>query len=376
MPAAIAGRDDLRHELRFWLESGVPVHRALIGPRGIGKTVLLRDVDRWAAETHDWITVTHIVDSAQDVAHALSSLVIEQARRAAPLWERFATAITRRLSIGIDALIQISVAPPSTTPIASDRLLLASLEELGRAALDQHTAAVLLIDEIQSLEGRIDMVRLSQALQHVGSLGLPVHSIHAGLYLPASPAGGGGSFIERMQVIDVGLLDPTATRLAFVEPLAHAGIAIEPAALDLLVDRARGYPYFTQLYGEAAWSQWRRAGGSGPIRLAFARAGLAAARRQVDAMFSRRFDQLRPPARAFVVAMAEVTDRTTGIATIAAIAERLGRDQRSLSQTRQSLIERHQLIEPTSRRGELRFVLPEYDAWARSRGVDRLDDPV
>ena len=251
-------------------------------------------------------------------------------------------------------------------------LLTGTLSALGRAARDQRTAVLLLLDEFHAPRPGPELVRLSQALQAVNTDGLPVHMLAAGLRPLAGTRTEGATFIERLGTTPVELLDPDATRLALLEPLARHGIGIATDALDRLVATARGYPYFIQLFGFHAWESWLERGADGELTDGDVGNGLEAARHQVDALYRGRFVRLSVPARRFVTAMAELAGPRHGDVGISDIAARLERTLTSLSTIRQTLIEQHQLIEPTSR-GRLRFTLPWYGQWLRTADVDEPD---
>jgi hypothetical protein len=369
----MAGRDQLVERFRRRLTSGVPVHHLFTGPRGVGKTVLLRDFEEWAREDLDWVVVRHQLAETQDISSSLAGELVAQTQRLAPLWERFTRHLARRLTVGVTMGVHVrKELTPETEPLAPDVLLTGTLTALGRAARDQRIAVLLLLDEFHAPRPGPELVRLSQALQAVNTDGLPVHMLAAGLRPLAGTRTEGATFIERLGTTPIELLDPDATRLALLEPLARHSIAITTDALDRLVATARGYPYFIQLFGFHAWETWLERGAEGPITDADVDAGLQAARHQVDALYRGRFERLSKPAQRFVLAMAELTGAGQGDVGISDVATRLERTLTSLSTIRQTLIEQHQLIEPTSR-GRLRFTLPWYAQWLRTDAIDQHD---
>jgi hypothetical protein len=64
---------------------------------------------------------------------------------------------------------------------------------------------------------------------------------------------GAGTYASRLPVDDLRDLEPSAARLALVEPAARRHVAWEPDGLDFLVRRSGGHPYYLQLFGWHAW---------------------------------------------------------------------------------------------------------------------------
>jgi hypothetical protein len=95
------------------------------------------------------------------------------------------------------------------------------------------------------------------------------------------------------------------------------------------------------------------------------RAGIPAARDQLDAMYRARWGAATPAERAFVRAMAAVgTDNVSR----AAIAAELGQTSSSISVPRERLIEKG-VIEPVGH-GLVRFTMPGFADYVRDRAPD------
>ncbi len=372
-PTVLAGRSELADELYEAVTEDAPDHRAVVGPRGVGKTVLLREVERRLHNAGDAVVVWQSCDSKQATSEVLARTIIETTRRLAPWWESFGRALSERLSVGFDAVAQITLQPRPGEDFHPDSILTTTIDSLGQAARDAQTQVVVFVDEVQSLQGTHELVRVSQALDLANGRAYPVSCVAAGLFLPEGPSGAGGSFLERIDHVDLGNLTREATEYAVTGPLALGGVGINLDALEYLVNKSQGYPYFVQLYGNAAWKQWRRSADSGqPITKQIALDGVLTAQRDVDRLFQRRFDRLGPSQQQFLV-VAGNASTASGVFTIGETARTLGVATTDLSTTRASLIDRHQLIEPTGKRGELKFVLPEYHSWAATRGAARLE---
>ncbi len=380
-PEVLAGRDDVRDALRRQLQSGESVHHAFYGPRGIGKTVLLTEFGQWAAGKPRWHVIRHRMATDQQISLALVDRLADPSHALTRRWDRLVESLRSNLTVRVSGPVAITKsfdASKAAGPV--DTLLERALVRMGRDAAAQHTAVLLLLDEIHTPRPGSELERLSNALQAVKEQELPVHALVAVLRPVDSGGTRGATFLERLESTSLRFLAPAEARLALVEPWARRGVATEAAALDRLVVAADGYPYFIQLFGARTHDRWVHAGGAGAVTADHADHGIRAARDSVNALYRGRLDRLSPESRAFVVTMATVAGDQP--ARISEIGKRLGRAVTALSPIRETLIERHQLIEPAGR-GLLQFVLPWYGSWLTG-SIDELpgaalryqDDPA
>ena len=114
----MAGRDQLVERFRRRLTSGVPVHHLFTGPRGVGKTVLLRDFEDWARDELGWVVVRHQLAETQDISASLATELVGQTQRLAPLWERFTRHLARHLTVGVDVGVHVRKDLTPATPSA------------------------------------------------------------------------------------------------------------------------------------------------------------------------------------------------------------------------------------------------------------------
>ena len=109
------------------------------------------------------------------------------------------------------------------------------------------------IDEAQAVPLE-DLSAIARGLQTVVARRLqPVAVIFGGLPTFREALAGAGTYASRLPVDELGDLEPSPARLALVEPAARRHVAWEPEALDLLVRRSGGHPYYVQLFGWHAW---------------------------------------------------------------------------------------------------------------------------
>ena len=83
----------------------------------------------------------------------------------------------------------------------------------------------------------------------------PVAVVFSGLQSFRDRLAGAGAYASRLPVEELSNLEPSAARLALVEPAARRHVAWEDEALSLLVRRSAGHPYYVQLFG---WQPGRR----------------------------------------------------------------------------------------------------------------------
>ncbi|HTV12929.1 MAG TPA: type I restriction-modification enzyme R subunit C-terminal domain-containing protein [Acidimicrobiales bacterium] len=118
------------------------------------------------------------------------------------------------------------------------------------------------VDEARAAPER-DLSALARALQTVVARRLqPVAVVFSALPTFRERLAGAGTYASRLPVEEVGSLDATAARLALVGPAARRHVAWEDEALELLVRRSAGHPYYLQLFG---WHAWEAAQGEATI---------------------------------------------------------------------------------------------------------------
>ena len=293
-PPYLAGREPeqaLFREVSDDLRSGVPVSRSLVvyGPRGNGKTALLRWVKRQAAvdeglDAH-WLVGSDIPAPADFVARlGLGSWL----RKIAPE------------SVSI-AGVGVSLRRGDDRPL----LLAEALEARAKAK-----PLLILLDEAHTLKPEVGQWLLNAA-QAAGSEA-PFLLVLAGTPdLRARLSEMEASFWNRARQLPLGRLDEAAAGEAIRRPLADDGIGIEDEALARIVRESHGYPFFVQLWGRAAWDRVRGAGGgAGRVTMAVVEEAAGAFEVERNRYYLDRFRELEerdllPAARAVAAAFPE-----------------------------------------------------------------------
>ena len=220
------------------LEKGVnpAANLALIGPRGNGKTVLLRWAQSEGNSRGGKLNCVnlkpHQFETLPELVEALASPNI------------FKNLAGDSFSVNISALgTGIGVARQQAAQMMLEPVLRKQCAECG---------FVILIDEAHMLDRRPDVSRaFFNEVQSVASEGLPLLVILAGTP-DMSPRLNmiEATFWNRLEKVGIRLLDFEASRLALEEPLKQLDYCIEERALDRAVEAAQCYPYFLQLVGQ------------------------------------------------------------------------------------------------------------------------------
>lgn len=205
------------------------------------------------------------------------------------------------------------------------------------------------------------------ALHRVSQRGFPVVFAGAGLPQVARLAGNAKSYAERLfQYPAIGALSPNDAALAIRKPVEDEGAAIAEDALDLIVERTRGYPFFLQEWGAAVWNIAE----SPEIDLVDAEKSYAEAISVLDSGFFKvRLDRLTPAETAFVETMAALGE---GPYQMADVAASLKRTQTSLGPTRAGIIRKGMIY--SVGQGVLDFTVPLFAEYLRRHGLGRRPD--
>ena len=240
LPPYLAGRHDEQKELRSLLAylqngRGAPRSAVLSGPRGNGKTVLLRWFQRdIEAGEHDieaiWLTPSEI--PSLDV---LATELVSPGRFASLRPD------TLSFSVGIGSLgWELGNRPRSLTGLLTERC--------------RQRPLVVLLDEAQNLDHEVGHALLN-ASQSVAAAS-PFLLVMAGTpELQARLNRLLANFWNRARQIGIGRLSEDTAAAAVANPLAELtpSISFIGTALERVVAESQCYPYFLQLWGDALW---------------------------------------------------------------------------------------------------------------------------
>ncbi len=367
-PPELVGRDPILEEARILLgriKRKRPEKSILLtGLRGVGKTVLLNEIERMARED-GYRTI--LIEAHENkslgplIAPHLWKLLFDldriagigsKVRRSLSVLRSFISALkitVNDVTIGLDIEPERGSADSGDLEIDLPNLFVA----IAEAAEERGCAVAILIDEIQYLS-QTELGALIMAMHRIQQRQLPLVLLGAGLPVLPGLAGDSKSYAERLfNFPDVGPLSETDSAKALTEPALLEGVIFESPALDEIYSLTKGYPYFLQEWGYQTWNQ---AKGS-PITLEIVHAATDKVIQRLDKNFFRvRFDRLIPSEKTFLRAMAELG---SGTHRMSEIADTVNKKITSLAPVRAKLIKKGMIWSPAH--GEIAFTVPLFD---------------
>ena len=367
-PPELVGRDPILEQARILL-GRVKAGRAeksllLTGLRGVGKTVLLNEIERQAKRA-EYRTIA--IEAQENkplgplIAPYLRSLLYDldriaamgdKVKRGLRVLRSFMGALKmtyQDVSIGLDIDPERGTADSGDLEIDLPSLFVA----VGEAAQERGCAVALLIDEIQYFN-RIELGALIMAMHKIQQQQLPIVLLGAGLPILPGLAGDSKSYAERLFGFPiVGALTATDSARALGEPAQTMGVNFTSDALVEVYRMAKGYPYFLQEWGYQVWNL----ADSSPITLSDVQHATTAVISRLDENFFRvRFDRLTPSEKRFLRAMANLGPEAHRTGDI---ADALGVKVTSLGPVRAKLISKGMIYSPAH--GDLAFTVPLFD---------------
>ncbi|MGH8209901.1 MAG: AAA family ATPase [Steroidobacteraceae bacterium] len=367
-PPELVGRDPILDQARILL-GRIKAKRSeksmlLTGLRGVGKTVLLNEMER-LAKTDDYRTL--VIEAHEDkplgplIAPHLRSLLFDLDRIAGAGDKvkrglRVLRSFLGRLKVTYeDVAIGLDVDPEEGSADSGDlEIDLPNLfVAVAEAAEERRSAVAVLIDEIQYFSHK-ELGALIMALHRVQQRQLPLVLFGAGLPILPGLAGESKSYAERLfSFPDVGALSEQDTAKAVQDPAQAAGVAFAPDALQEIYRLTKGYPYFLQEWGYQSWNL----AATSPITLHLVQSATATVIPRLDRNFFRvRFDRLTPSEKNFLRAMAALGP---GAHRTGDIANALDVKVTSLGPVRAKLIKKGMVYSPAH--GDMAFTVPLFD---------------
>lgn len=367
-PPELAGRDGILEQAHI-LMGRVQAKRAeksilLTGLRGVGKTVLLNEMDR-LARNKGYHTI--LIEAHEDkrlgplIAPHLRRLLFDldrikgagdKVRRGIGVLKSFIGSL--KLSYG-EFEVGLDIDPEKGTADSGDlEVDLPSLfSAVAEAAEERATAVAVLIDEIQYFKSA-ELSALIMAMHRMQQRRLPLVLIGAGLPILPGLAGESKSYAERLfSFPDIGPLTEQDAIKALQDPVKAAGVEFEANALKEIYRLTKGYPYFIQEWGYQAWNH----AATSPITLPVIQETTSIVRERLDQNFFRvRFDRLTPREKDYLRSMAYLG---SGPYRTGDIADTLGEKITTLGPVRASLIKKGMIYSPAH--GDMAFTVPLFD---------------
>lgn len=368
-PLVIAGRNaeiKKASDLLKSVQHGAPQRSLMLyGLRGVGKTVLLNEIERLSeaegytsehlemSENDDFRRV--IAKSCRKILSKLSTKenLKEKCRTALGVLKAFSLVLPDgpELKIDVDAV----VGTGDSGDLDSD--LVDLFIAIGEAAKETEKFVCFFIDEVQYLN-EAAVAGLIAGSHRITQKTLPVVFVCAGLPQIAALSGDAKSYAERLfEFIPIGELKEGADQEALLEPARSKDVEYEQSAAETILTEARGYPYFIQEFGKQAWEL----ADTSPISEEVAvDASIAAIKILDDSFFKVRMDRAKNAEREFMKAMASLG---SGPYKSSDVAEKLGKKMNSIGPVRATLISKGFIYSP--QHGEIAFTVPLYDEYIR-----------
>lgn len=371
-PPELVGRDEILEQTRILL-GRARARRSeksilLTGLRGVGKTVLLNEMDR-LAEEDGYRTILIEAHENKSLATLLAPHLrrllfdlnriagaSDKIRRGLAVLKSFMGSI--KVTVG-DVEIGLDIDPEKGTADSGDLEtdLPDLLSVLAEAAEDRNVPIAILIDEIQYFS-QSELSALIMAMHKMQQRQLPLVLMGAGLPILPGIAGESKSYAERLfNFPDIGPLSEADVAKALQDPVKLASVVFEDDAVQEIYRLTLGYPYFLQEWGYQTWNLAERS----PITLQDVIGATDKVISRLDTNFFRvRFDRLTPSEKNYLRAMAELGSGAQKSSDIAAV---LGAKVNSLGPVRAKLIKKGMIYSPTY--GDMAFTVPLFDKFIR-----------
>ena len=375
VPRYLAGREALLEEAQdtlAYIANGYATRSIVYyGLRGVGKTVLLTEIENIALENN--IYYEHI--EAMENGSFMSSIslyvskilrkmsVKEKAKQYIDLAKSVAMSFQffynkeGETSIGINPEMLKAAGIADTGDLQND--LTELLVHLGKVGQKINTGAVIFIDEVQYLKDA-EFEALMAAIHRCNQLGLPLALIAAGLPKIAKIAGDIKSYAERLfKFIPVDKLQEDDAKLALIRPASRLGVQYTAEALTEILQQTDCYPYFLQEYGQQAWKYVDKA-----TKTLSYEAACAAHNDFINALdegfFKVRHDRASEKELEFMRAMVQCEELPCQTKQVAQI---MHSSYNRIAPIRAQLI--HKGFIYASSRGEISFTVPQFDKYLK-----------
>lgn len=340
----------------------------LIGLRGVGKTVLLREFGR-IAEGHRW--VHQQIEATDDIRFASAmAMLVRKALLRLSAGQRMAARSRRAFGVlksfqvrwqlpdGANLAIEFEPVPGRADSGVLDDDLADLFVEVGEVARDRGVGVLFTIDEIQYLS-RADLSALIVGLHRVSQEQLPFMVAGAGLPSLPALAGQAKSYAERLFTFrSIDSLDQSEAEAALAAAADVEGVKWNREALERVVSITEGYPYFLQEFGQESWNV---AAGPDEIVSSDVEAAVPIAVDELDTgFFQARIGRTTDAERAYLIAMASLG---AGPYNSGDVASAMGKRTTQVGPHRDALIKRGLCYSP--RHGVIAFTVPMFDQFVR-----------
>jgi len=371
-PPLLAGRTNLLADMSVILDrlslGFPPSHAFIYGLRGVGKTVVLIEIENLANQK-DYLAERFEVDEIGEfnfreaIFNRLKSILfkLDKVENLKSKF-RYALSILKSISVnyaGIDFKLDVEEAQgeADSKNFADDLLLL--MVQVGKVAKAVKKPAIILIDEIQNLE-KADLAALLGALHRLAQEKLPLLVICAGLPNILTLAAEAKSYAERFDFYPIGKLKNADAYNALVEPFLNEKVSFTQEAADEVITFTQGYPFFIQVFGKYIWDLAQ----TKTISIDTVKEAIPIAMEKLDSSFFEiRFNRCTEQEKKFLLCMAQNISEEP--VEIKLIIECLQKTSQNAGQLRNRLIEKGIIY--STMHGKLDFTVPLFGNYIMRR---------
>lgn len=398
-PRVFVGREQERTRLRDRLarvaaygEMMGPL-TVVTGPRGLGKTSLLRDVADQATEDGfvvAWVfgvkQQPFLADVVDEVTRSLRRAdVLDPKQRASKRVEEVGVEVNAGIA-KVSATIGLNHGDQAAGQTALGGPLQDFMRHSSNLVRDRGGAGLLVvIDELHApLESRfhrdysptpqaaVDAAVLLNVVQNMDAEReqFPIGILGAGLPQTKPLLTRAATFGERSHEVVLREFDHATAQAVLTEPAQRLDVTWSADALTVATDDAGGYPQALQIIGSAAWEAARPEPGDHITRSHIEEAREVAAA-DMASLFETRWAVASDAEKQFLRAMSHHSETAV---PRGAIAANLGVDSNAVGMARRSLINKGIIEAPAH--GRLRFTIPGFGEFVRSQYGDPAPPPA
>lgn len=348
-PPLLVGRDEVLEDFTLALLEGPGTHERitlLVGARGVGKTVLLNEMEDTAAK-EGWITFSET---------ATEGFVENLKLQLGDFLDSGKTGGKRTFQLGPGFFRYKRESAEASETRGTLRSLLGQALDLIAANdrfNDRPSGILITIDELHYVH-QDEITEFATTIQHLVRENREIAVVLAGIPTSIRPllASQDGrnpiTFLRRANRVELGRLPDSRVREGLEVPVRNAGRTWNEQALRYAVEASGGYPFMIQLIGNYSW----RFADEDEISVAATQAGVAKARKKLEQLVHEpALSDLSSEDRRFLAAMS----LDDGESKITDIAKRLGVSDQQAYNYRSRLNEADLV---TTGRGTVDFVLP------------------
>lgn len=366
-PPLLVGRNEAVQNFAFALDDGPGAHERIsliVGPRGIGKTVLLNAFED-TAKARGWFVISETATKGF-VERVRSEIIRRLARQRSHLKGLGLSIFGVGGSVTWDST-SISEASYSLRNALDDYL--AYKASLDRTTGQPASGVFITLDEMHH-QRNDELIEFGATVQHLVREGKNIAVAMAGIpsaikpllssQATASEAPNPITFLRRAERVELDRVSDEDVSLALEQPLAESAITWTGRALETAVNACQGYPFMIQLVGQWAF---REAQGVNITEEAAERGAEKARRKLGQLVHEPALADLSDVDRSFLVFMA----RDDGPTEIAALKARFNRSDSYVGNYRRRLIDAEMIVEVG--RGRIDFALPYLREYLREHAA-------